>query len=164
MYYNNNNYEEYMRNVLGYNNSNNFNTYPMYYEFDNQNVDCESMYPEIYHQINPIVENCCSRYKNTKLSKEVVDDITEQVFTQYTQTFKMEITKTESSKSTTTVNTSNSKRDEETRSPRNENNLIRDLIRILILRNLFPNRPGRPNPRPPMGPYANYSYSYYYPY
>ncbi len=150
MYYNNNNYEEYMRGVLGYNNNanSNFNTYPMYYEYDNnQNIDYESMYPAIYHELNPIVESCCSRYKNTRISKEIIDQITDQVYAQYSGTrgIESQTQSQENSKSTTT------RKEEEKRSPQN-NNILRDLIRILILRNLFPNRPGRPNPRPPMGP------------
>ncbi len=145
MYYNN--YEDYMRNTLGYNNmmNNNFNTYPMYYEYDNnQNMDIEGMYPEIYHQVNPIVENCCSKYRNTKFSKEVLEQMTEQVYNQYSETRGVESTKVENQNKTNNV-----RKEEETRSP--NNNSLRDLIRILILKNLFPSRPGRPN-RLPMGP------------
>ena len=152
MYYDS--YEDYMRNSgYGYMNSSfgngyNNSTYPMYYGNNNfvQDTDFESMYPEIYKKINPIVELQCVRYQNKRVSKDIVEEIADNVYRQYSESRDMEELRTDSSLNKST-SSSSSTRKEETRAPRN--NILMDLIRILIIKNLLQNRPGRPN-RPPM--------------
>jgi len=87
MYYQN--YEEYMRNVLGYPTeaSNTYEMYnygtmpyenPVYATIDN-NGDLINLYPEIYKIINPMVCKICE--SNTKtITRELVDQMTEEIY------------------------------------------------------------------------------------
>lgn len=89
MYYSN--YEDYMRMVLGYPPENS-NTYSMYENncysmpINNSNTmtnnieEIESLYPEIYRTINPMVCQMCDN--NTEpISKELVEQMTERIYT-----------------------------------------------------------------------------------
>lgn len=139
-------YEEYMRNVLGYQPMNNYNNisntmptsnYQNLYEntmiSDNQNIsamdnmqmqELEDCYPDIYRIVYPMVQKACDQ--NTKaINKELVDCMTEEIY----------LALEDNNRST------------------GLNNLIRILlIRELLGRPNFPwNRPPRP-PRPPMPP------------
>lgn len=85
MYYQN--YEDYMRSVLGYPVSNDMYTYEnsnYYYDEDNRNCDLneediENMYPDIYKKINPIVCRECDSF-NGKFTKEAVENIVEKIY------------------------------------------------------------------------------------
>ena len=166
-------YEDYIRSILGYPYTNNVSpTYNNIYEYNNdnymdytnnmQNPELEECYPEIYKIVYPMVQNACS--KNTKpLTKDLIEEMTDEIY------FSLEATSEEPinvninlnnnvRKSTTTrpenrasVNVSEAKND--TREDRaSRNNGIRDIIKILLLRDLLgrPRPPFRPNnPRPP---------------
>ena len=86
MYYND--YEDYMRNVLGYSNANQ-NTYDncncgMNYESfvnnrTNLNPNIEQMYPEIYKVINPMVCKMCDN--NTQpISEYLIEQMTDDIY------------------------------------------------------------------------------------
>lgn len=71
--YNDPYYEDYIRNVLGYDNYNQkecyeCNNYQNNYK-ENRNINLEKMYPEIYNLIYPMVRNTC---------KNLAEDITEE--------------------------------------------------------------------------------------
>ncbi len=93
MYYNN--YEDYMRNVLGYSNMNN-NTYQQYdsnysnynnynnmqmnqFQIRNDVTDIEKMYPEIYRIINPMVCKMCDN-NNQPISESLIEQMTNEIY------------------------------------------------------------------------------------
>lgn len=165
-------YEEYMRSVLGYNQMpNNLYTtnyddyyYDMSYLNNNNNTNTElieSMYPEIYRIVYPMVCKICNQNSNREITRELVDNMTEEIYV------NIEAEDTRSATSTVArpvlkngdVRNPNAKEPEVRGENRQRNFLLRDLIRILILRELLnrPNRPGQmpgpmPPPRPPRPP------------
>lgn len=167
----NNPYEEYMRNSLGYNqipmmNINQINPMTEMYEaegnFTCNQTSVDDMYPEIYRIVYPMICKACMAV-NENVTEDLVSRITNEV---YTNVEHMEVGEenrsstsninTQPSKSVksdslnrTTTNSSVSNVRQETRK---RNPLLRDLIRILVLRELIGN-PGRPpRPRPPFNP------------
>ena len=177
MYYQN--YEDYMRSVLGYPIENR-DTYQMNYREDTQNcvIPCqntkelEECYPEIYKIINPIVCEVCDRC-NVTVTRDIVENMVEEVYQKIEINneiaIKINIDNRSNEKEVENrVNTikSNSNRitsnesirknsEPENRQRRPNNPLLRDLIGILILnrllgRNFFLGRPSRP--RPPIRP------------
>lgn len=88
MYYQN--YEDYMRNVLGYPVNNMPNTYEVYQDYsmpmyespiysEQYSEEIMGLYPEIYTIINPMVEKICQ--SNTKpITKELLDKMTEEIY------------------------------------------------------------------------------------
>ena len=132
----NQNYEEYMRSVLGYNTGFRDNTYNNMY-MDNynmtrqlptyeENINLEKFYPETYKIIYPLVCKTCSNVK---------DNITEELIGKMTN--------------------DNNRKEVKKEEKRDQNFLLKDLIRILILKELLGNknhgqRPPFPPNRPPM--------------
>ena len=166
-------YEEYMRNSLGYSgmpleNMNQMNMMPEMYETERNSAwnqtSIEDMYPEIYKIIYPMICKACMAV-NENVTEDLVSRITNEV---YINVENMEIaTETRSSsvnispqsnknvksdllsnKTTSGISSSPNNVRQETRQ---RNPLLRDLIRILVLRELIGN-PGRPRPRPPFNP------------
>lgn len=167
-------YEQYMRNVLGYQAMNN-NTYDMYYDnwdmsnmasmYNIQMQELENCYPEIYTIVYPMVQRVCSQ--NTRpITRELVDNMTDEIYYAIEDKEMLE-------------NRSKEEKGEDRQIRRNTN--LNDLIRILILRELLgrPGIPGgrpprpipprppmrppmgpppRPQPRPGMGPFNRYSF------
>jgi len=188
----NNQYEEYMRNSLGYNmpmmnmnqmdmNQMNMNTMQEMYESEN-NFSCnqvvDDMYPEIYKIIYPMVCKACM-VVDENISEDLVSRMVNEIYMNVENMECMQETRgssisvspqvSKSSKSDTLSSSSRTgsslsssssssnisgSRQQETRQ---RNPLLRDLIRILVLRELLGN-PGRPRPqfrppyRPPFGP------------
>lgn len=84
-----NNYEDYMRSVLGYSNFQN-NTYQPYYnDYNNaqmnqyqareQLYNTEELYPEIYRIINPLVCQKCDN-NNQPITEELVSQMTNEIY------------------------------------------------------------------------------------
>lgn len=153
MYYQS--YEDYMRDVLGYPRECQGCTYNygMTQNRRTENQDIERLYPEIYRTVYPMVCKACNQY-NGEITEELVERLTNEVYAnlETEQDVRSEQPKTTAK---TSVNKTDVRREEETRQ-RRPNNTLRDLIRILIIRELLglPNRPGRPpfpggGPRPP---------------
>ena len=184
----NNQYEEYMRNSLGYNmpmmsmnqmgmNQMNMNNMSEMYESEN-NFSCnqvvDDMYPEIYRIIYPMVCKACMAV-DENISEDLVSRMVNEIYVnvenmecvqetrgssisvspQVSKSSKSDLSsssRTGSSLSSTSSSSSSSSsvRQQETRQ---RNPLLRDLIRILVLRELLGN-PGRPRPqfRPPFRP------------
>lgn len=168
------NYEDYMRSVLGYQNDNIYaNTYnprnDYYYDMPTMttnytNINTEALnefYPEIYKLIYPMVCKVCNQNMNREVTKELVDRMTDEIYINFeaedrpTQNVRTPLKNGD-------VRNPNAKEPEVRHETRQGNFLLRDLIRILILRELAganrpPFRPGRPPmpPRPPMRPGNN---------
>ena len=165
------NYEEYMRRVLGYPMGIYTSDYysrqePVLY---NQSIqisnaqELEEMYPDIYRMLNPMVCKICES-TNQPVTKELVEKMTEEIYLAMSVeedtiiNVNVETRKqTESSKQTENKNSKTSPKEVQVRDSREDRNrrpnnfLLRDLIKIMILNQLLGgNRPGGPN-RPPHG-------------
>lgn len=183
-------YNDYMQNLLGSNFPNYQNTYdnsfidigysynPMgNYFYNNQpqmnrSVDLESLYPEIYKIIYPMVQKACLQITG-QIDASLLDNLTNDIYNNLegenvvNLNINIENTKNESTDSNNSSNTRNSSSKQETRQI---NNPIRDLIKILLIRELLrrqrQNRPPRPmrpmdpmrptEPMRPMPPFGNY--------
>jgi len=146
-----NNYEEYMRSVLGYNTPNNGtyreadNYYNNVVEANTNFQEVNSLYPEIYGIVYPVVQKVCSRRNMYTISKEQIDQMVEEVYN------VVEVDEVEDTRENLKNGDVKNPRIKETRRPRPNNYLLRDLIRILILRELLSGgRPGGIGPM--MGP------------
>lgn len=180
MYYQN--YEDYMRQVLGYpiNDPNIYETY----NYSNENTyssnrvqnnlteaEFKALYPESYNVIYPLVCKACEE-NNETISKSTVDKMTDDIYklierNETVVNIKIETQNRENSQVSARQE---AKREltpkrtpikNESRETRQTNNpLLRDLIKILILQRLLgggviaPPRPIPPRPPfpPPVGP------------
>lgn len=169
MYYQN--YDDYMRSSLGYEQPqmNPFNTtyQPVYEDYNTQ--DLNEFYPEIYRIVYPIVCRECSVCTTRNFNDGTIDEMVDRVYNQIEEEDNsciVELRGNIENKTTDKRTTTNPRQEtrqsaeseKETRAPRNP--LLRDFIRVLLLRELIGNRPpfGRPNfpggpgGRPPMPP------------
>lgn len=171
----NQNYEEYMRNVLGYSfgNSNccmtpnlyENNTYPCtttnWNTSWNQEMNCEcnleEEFPEIYFIVNPMVSKICR--ENTRvITKELIEEMTETIYRTVEENMEEQNRNIETKDSRKTTELKNGDvrnpnvKKEENRSARPNNYLLRDLIKILILNQLL-GRPQPPRPGPVRPPF-----------
>lgn len=151
MYYQN--YEDYMRSVLGYGNSELNYTYddnyyyPRVEELNVDNSELESMYPDVYRIINPTVEDVCSRNRDKQMTEDLLKSMVDEVYTTIEKNPSINI-----DVQVRTELKNGDVRNPNAKETRQRNFLLSDLIRILILRNLIGNRPPRPPMRPPMRP------------
>ena len=170
-------YDDYMQNVFGVDYSPYCNTYnPMFrntdyynqeennnqynYDFNYMNpnfsarnmvAEIEDLYPEIYKIIYPMIKKICMQSPRP-LSMETLDDMTDEIYSNIEANniinlnINIESNKNENNSSSNKKNINNENRDS-----RQINNPIRDLIKILLIRELCgnncPNRPPRPFPR-----------------
>ena len=166
-------YEDYMRSVLGYQPMNNYpNTYDMNYATMNSNMmgfsdmrndELESCYPDIYRLVYPMVQKACQM--NTRpVTRELVENMTDEIYmaieandgvhininlgnnVQSNRSIQQEARETQH-KIETKVSEKNNE-EVQNRETRQINRGLRDIIRILILRELL-GRPGFPGHRPP---------------
>ncbi len=164
----NTSYEEYMRTVLGYTpncmqDTFTNNDYYIMQPNNNRMQDCdfEDLYPDMYKKVYPLVCNECNT-NNMPITQETLEQMTDNVLRKIEvdlkiQTnVKIETRKDDTKPSNARMQETNTKRED--RAP--QNNVLRDLIKILILRELidrgrfpnrphFPQRPPMPGPRPP---------------
>jgi len=166
----NQSYEEYMRNVLGYNvnPSNTYNTVDDIYSNTgniqvvntSSDIDLDSLYPEIYKIVYPLVQRKCMD-NNKTITKEVIDDMVDEIYEivePNTEAINVNINLTNTmgsgNKIENRANTKQENKNQDQKNSRQKNFLLNDLIKILLLRELTGNR--RPNfnrpPRPPMRP------------
>jgi len=169
MYYQN--YEDYMRSILGY--PVEPNTYQTNYYNDtsmDNNVlerqdtkDLEDLYPDIFKVINPAIVDVCDRC-NKNITKDVLEEMTDDVYERIKN--NKEIMINVNIVNDSEINNVNAKEAENRTTVQNRqirpnrrpnNQFLRDLIKILILNRLIggiPNKPNRPpftpmTPRPP---------------
>ena len=180
-----NQYEEYIRSVLGYPSTANMNQNQMYQnEYPNPSQvnmrnDLEEFYPEIYKIIYPMVQKACDGNVRAN-TREEIEKMTDEIYSAIEDNNQINVninlgntvsttntnrTQNRNELSKEEIQKKNSEKQEvenrnietESRiSPRNNN--LRDLIKILLIRELlrrrhnhFPPRPPH-NPRPPMRP------------
>ncbi len=133
-----NSYEEYMKNVLGYNAQGTYRENENYY-YDvaktNQNMqEVNKLYPEIYSIIYPVVQKVCTRRNLGGITEEQISQMVEEVY----NVIEPGDDVVETSSSTLKNGDVKNPRAKETRrAPSKDNYLLRDLIRILIIRELF---------------------------
>lgn len=164
-------YDEYIRSILGYPARNQFDQfnqgqqeYQGYQEYRNptfntninisgNNVELENSYPEIYKIVYPMITKKCENARESNITKDDIENMTDEIY------YALE------SKNETQVNIKKRpevKVSETTGEKRQLNGGLRDLIQILLIRELLnrrrppfrppmPNPPG-PGPRPPMRP------------
>lgn len=175
-----NSYEQYIRSILGYPMQQSFENNQMYgYNTSysqtyrqNSNSELEDCYPEIYKIIYPMVNKACMT--NTRpVSRELVEDLTEEIYSAIEGNNEINITINlendvrksevsadkaqnrgevkvkENSKSISKEEVSKVKED---RQARPINRGLRDLIRILLIRELLRRRRRPPMTRPPFPP------------
>lgn len=178
MYYQN--YEDYMRAVLGYPIERQ-NTYQMNYFEDaqkyfipyEQTKEVEDFYPEIYKMINPIVCEVCDRNITDNISLDSVENMVEEIYKRIELNNEIAIkinidnrsnekeelesrVNTIKSNCNRTINNELSRKnlEIENRQRRPNNSLLRDLIKILVLNRLLGRNfgPRSPYQRPPIRP------------
>ena len=181
-----NNYEEYIRSILGYPNTTNFNQNQMYQnEYaepiqTNTRNNLEEFYPEIYKIIYPMVKKACVGNMRAN-SREEIEQMTDEIYSALEDSNQINVNinlgntvsttnanrvenRTEMQRKEVQRKTSEKQgvenRNVETESRRRPSNTnLRDLIKILLIRELlgrphhnFPPRPPHNPPRPPMRP------------
>lgn len=157
--YNNESYEDYIRNILGYPNYNNSN-YENDYDFGVMNSrnavieeQLESCYPEIYKVVYPKIRNACSN--NTRpITKELIEELTDEICLEVENNNEININinltnEVQTAENRNTIENRKTENQKETRRFRNRG--LQDLIKILLIREIL-GRPGRPGNRPPFPP------------
>lgn len=152
--YNSTTYEEYMRKLLGYGSNNCMqDTYGVENcvgMMDNrnfeQNDDLEEFYPEIYKRVYPLVCNECNM-NTMPITNETIEKMTDNVYKNIEVDLKIETNVNLELRNGDNRNTSSRQTENRVQSQRRDNGFLRDLIRILILRELLKRR--RPEMRPP---------------
>ena len=144
------------------------------------NVELENSYPEIYKIVYPMVIKKCENVRSETFSKSDIENMTDEIYYALEEkqekrininlTNNMSSTKAQNSSAVSTSAKVENKRPDvkisqkaiENSEKRQINNGLRDLIQILLIRELLnrqrppfrppmPNPPG-PGPRPPMRP------------
>ena len=155
------NYEDYMRSVLGYSpyaerNYTYTNAQEDIYNYTDEmpvmqpTQDLTPFYPEIYKIVYPMVSKVCNTNSNRELTKELLEQMTDEIYRNVEPEEECP-TRTPPPLKNGDVRNPNSKDPEPPqKETRQTNFLLRDLIRILLLREW--GRPGRPPMRPPFHP------------
>lgn len=167
-------YEDYMRNSLGYNMNpmmNMDNDNQMYYEEENNftynQLNVDNLYPEIYKIIYPMVCKACMNV-DENISEDLISRITNEIYMNVENAEIIEEKRNSQTNNVNSINNRNIKNDANSNKTVNSNQIntasvsnarqeirqrnpfLRDLIRILVLRELL-GRPHRPPFRPPHG-------------
>lgn len=156
------NYEEYMRSVLGYspyveNDYTYTDEQEDIYAYSNDvmqmqqhlNQDLTPFYPEIYKIIYPMVCKVCNTNSGRELTKDLLDQMCDEIYRNVEPEQETEISaRNQVPLKNGDVRNPNSKEPvSPVKETRQTNFLLRDLIRILLLREW--GRPTRPMQRPP---------------
>ncbi len=156
------NYEEYMRSVLGYSPYADRNyTYTDeqedIYNYANEiamnnmpSQDLTAFYPEIYKIIYPMVCKVCNMNSNSEITKDLLEQMTDEIY-RNVEPEEQQTTRIEPPlKNGDVINPNAKEAKQQVRETRQTNFLLRDLIKILILKEL--GRPNRQPVRPPFPP------------
>ena len=159
-------YEDYIRSILGYpnygNENSSENTYqsmPTNYVRNQQNVELESCYPEIYKVVYPMVNKACN--SNSKpITPDLIEELTNEIYLSIENDNEINVTinltnevggTTGNRASTTSTNTAKAEKENRGEDRQFRNRGLQDLIRILLIRELL-GRPGGTGIRPPFPP------------
>ena len=162
MYYQS--YEDYLRDLDYYRQVPTYDNYYMQYQRKSMQAEnVEKLYPEVYSLIYPMVNRACNQHVGG-ITEDVINRISNDIYS------KLEIKDVEKE---VRVEVKNSRSEAETRQCR-PNNLLKDLVKILVIRELLGRRPNRPPypgrppfpggpmvPRPPMPPPMPRDIDYY---
>lgn len=136
-------YDDYMRSVLGYSNMNCPNMDMNMYQASD---DLERMYPDTYRIVYPMVVSACNMV-TMPVTEEMVDRMTDDIYDRAANDSRISIDIDIGIESREDNNDRQISDVSKQRRPRRRNRFFRDLIRILLLRELlgrrqrFPNRP-----------------------
>ncbi len=155
-----NSYEEYMQNVLGVRSQDTYmQEFNGYYKprTEETNIgEINKLYPEIYGIVYPMVQKACSKRNIGFIDEAGLNEMVEEIYRNLEP--EEEIIEVREEKTNNLKNGDvKNPRIKEPRAERRRNNnpILRDLIKILILRELFQGGwqggPGGRPPRPPMG-------------
>ena len=146
-------YEDYMRSVLGYHNNMNWNCPNMcmnnqtpYQGMFQSTDDLERMYPDTYRIVHPMVVSACNM-ASMPVSEEMLDRMTDDIYDRASQDSRISIDINIDLESRDDSDSRQISEQSRQRRPRRRNRFFRDLIRILLLRELlgrrqrFPMRP-----------------------
>ena len=143
-------YDEYMRNILGYPDMRmNMNTNMNMNSFDNMSPysdDLERMYPEVYRVVYPMVCRACDNV-TMPVTEAMLDSMTDDIYDRVEADGRINIEVTVEAEFRD--NNSSESRQMSRPRPRRRNRFLRDLIRILLIRELL----GRRRPRFPFRPF-----------
>ena len=150
-------YDEYIRSVLGYSNLDGYRN-NNYFNMPDQSLyssdDLEQMYPEVYRIVYPMVCSACDRiqFPNTPITEDMVTQMTDDIYdrVEADSRINIEINIT----ADTSENNDRQVSNESRQRIRPRNRFLRDLIRILLLQELFRRRRRFPGRMPfPMRPF-----------
>lgn len=166
------NYEDYMRQVLGYSpySGNNYtytNEQEDIYNYSNEFIptektqDLTQFYPEIYKIMYPMICKVCNINSNKELTEELLNKMVDEIYNNMEpeQDEKIQSRNLPPLKNGDVRNPNAKETENSIKNTRQTNFLLRDLIKILILREWgrsvrHPIRPPfPPYGRPPMGNY-----------
>ena len=176
-----NDYEEYMRSILGYPNNNNTYHQPTSFPYRNtiNEINYDDLYPDIYKILKPMIKKICDNPNYRSITNETLEAMTTEIYNNIESdinlvninittspnsselTREAEKSKNINNNTRNTVNAnkvSSSSNKEETRQCCG-NPTLRDLIKILILNQLLNNNANRP-PIMPYPPFRDTSYNY----
>lgn len=178
----NNVYQEYINSMLGTNPNynrmeptnfeNTMNT-NQFFQNPVNNENLEKLYPDLYRLLYPMIQHACMKNTN-QLSENTINDMVEEIYSNFvsddnssdnfnsSNEFRSgkssETASVSKSKNSSAITAKKEERISEKREIRQDNYVLRDLIRILVLRELLGrpggNRPGWQQPpfRPPFRP------------
>lgn len=141
-------YENYMQDVLGYQNmpnsiystyNNPYNQMNDYYQMpfnNNDNEDLSYMYPETYKMIYPMVCKICNKNVNRRVTKELVEEMTLEIYNNVEDIPSTNQTPNRQELKNGDVRNPNAKEVEVRQETRQDNYLMKDLIKILLLNEL----------------------------
>ena len=148
----NQSYDNYIRGVLGYPNQDDEYRNSTFYNMPNQDMyssseDIERLYPEVYRVVYPMVCSACDRiqFPNNPVSEDMIIRMTDDIYDRVEADGRINI---EVNVTTEVRESDNKQISNETRQRRPRNRFLRDLIRILLLRELFRRRIRFPGMRP----------------
>lgn len=181
----NNEYEDYMRSVLGYPIQNQQTTYNNIYENNNSyfpyrssnNVDSnkyESLYPEIYRTLKPMIKNACNNLGFREISNDTLEIMANEIYTNVESNINVVNVNVNTKEADTRKDMKITKVPDDEKRACCGNPTLKDLIKIMLLNQLINNNQNRP-PRPPHSPmprppyrefenpsiYNNQSFPYY---
>ncbi len=135
------NYEDYMRNVLGYRTNMNYSNMYMNNQTPYQNMylatnSLERMYPDTYRIVYPMVVSACNMV-NMPITEEMLDRMTDDIYDRAIADSRINIDINIEIESREDNNSRQLSDESRQRRPRRRNRFFRDLIRILLLRELL---------------------------
>ena len=139
------NYDEYMRSILGYPDMRmNMNIMNQCDNFNPYSDDLERMYPEVYRVVHPMVCRVCDNV-TMPVTESMLDSMTDDIYDRVEANSRINIEVEVQFRD----NNSDESRQMSRPRPRPRNRFLRDLIRILLIRELL----GRRRPRFPFRPF-----------